>query len=82
MKGRRKIRHIEGNAKCRHLKKLTCKGTLGQAEPNIEGIFLDVIGTKIFKTFAIRYSQDLDLRFLQQQLKVGWGLALFTLSLC
>ncbi len=25
---RRKIRLIEGNAKCRHLKKLTCKGTL------------------------------------------------------
>ncbi len=24
---RRKIRLIEGNAKCRHLKKLTCKGT-------------------------------------------------------
>ncbi len=28
--GRRKIRLIEGNAKCRHLKKLTCKGTLRQ----------------------------------------------------
>ncbi len=27
---RRKIRLIEGNAKCRHLKKLTCKGTLRQ----------------------------------------------------
>ncbi len=27
---RRKIRVIEGNAKCRHLKKLTCKGTLRQ----------------------------------------------------
>ncbi len=26
--GRRKIRLIETNAKCRHLKKLTCKGTL------------------------------------------------------
>ncbi len=26
--GRRKIRPIEDNAKCRHLKKLTCKGTL------------------------------------------------------
>jgi hypothetical protein len=25
---RRKIRFIEGNAKCRHLKKLTCEGTL------------------------------------------------------
>ncbi len=28
--GRRKIRLIEGNAKCRHLKKFTCKGTLRQ----------------------------------------------------
>ncbi len=28
--GRRKIRLIEGNAKCRHLKKLTYKGTLRQ----------------------------------------------------
>ncbi len=27
---RRKIRHIEVNAKCRYLKKLTCKGTLRQ----------------------------------------------------
>jgi hypothetical protein len=27
---RRKIRLIEDNAKCRHLKKLTCKGTLRQ----------------------------------------------------
>jgi len=27
---RRKIRLIEGNAKCRHLRKLTCKGTLRQ----------------------------------------------------
>ena len=27
---RRKIRLIEGNAKCRHLKKLTCKETLRQ----------------------------------------------------
>ncbi len=27
---RRKIKIIEGNAKCRHLKKLTCKGTLRQ----------------------------------------------------
>ncbi len=27
---RRKIRLIEGNAKCRHLKKFTCKGTLRQ----------------------------------------------------
>ncbi len=27
---RRKIRLIEGNAKCRHLKKLSCKGTLRQ----------------------------------------------------
>ncbi len=27
---RRKIRLIEGSAKCRHLKKLTCKGTLRQ----------------------------------------------------
>jgi hypothetical protein len=27
---RRKIRLIESNAKCRHLKKLTCKGTLLQ----------------------------------------------------
>ncbi len=27
---RRKIRLTEGNAKCRHLKKLTCKGTLLQ----------------------------------------------------
>jgi hypothetical protein len=26
---RRKIRLIEGNAKCRHLKKFTCKGTAG-----------------------------------------------------
>jgi hypothetical protein len=26
----RKIRLIEGNAKCRHLKELTCKGTLRQ----------------------------------------------------
>jgi hypothetical protein len=26
--GRRKIRVIESNAKCRYLKKLTCKGTL------------------------------------------------------
>jgi hypothetical protein len=25
---RRKIRRIEGNAKCRNLKRLTCKGTL------------------------------------------------------
>jgi len=29
---RRKIRLIEGNAKCRHLKKLTIKGTLNQRE--------------------------------------------------
>ncbi len=28
--GRRKIRPIESNAKCRYLKKLTCKGTLRQ----------------------------------------------------
>ncbi len=28
---RRKIRLIEGNAKCRHLKKLACKGSLRQA---------------------------------------------------
>jgi hypothetical protein len=28
--GRRKIRLIEGNAKCRHLKKFTCKWTLLQ----------------------------------------------------
>jgi hypothetical protein len=28
--GRRKIRLIEGNAKCRHLNKLTCKRTLRQ----------------------------------------------------
>ncbi len=28
--GRRKIRLIEGNAKCRHLKKLTCKGSEAQ----------------------------------------------------
>ncbi len=27
-RSRRKIRLIEGNAKCRHLKKFTCKGTL------------------------------------------------------
>ncbi len=27
---RRRIRLIEGNAKCRHLKKLTCKGTCGR----------------------------------------------------
>jgi hypothetical protein len=27
---RRKIRFIEGNAKCRHLKKLTCKRALRQ----------------------------------------------------
>jgi hypothetical protein len=27
---RRKIKLIEGNAKCRHLKQLTCKGTLRQ----------------------------------------------------
>jgi hypothetical protein len=27
---RRKIRFIEGNANCHHLKKLTCKGTLWQ----------------------------------------------------
>jgi hypothetical protein len=26
----RKIKLIEGNAKCRHLKKLTCEGTLRQ----------------------------------------------------
>jgi hypothetical protein len=29
-KERRKIRLIEGNAKCRHLNKLTCKGTWRQ----------------------------------------------------
>ncbi len=28
--GRRKIRLIEGNAKCRHLQKFTCNGTLRQ----------------------------------------------------
>jgi hypothetical protein len=28
----RKIKLIEGNAKCGHLKKLTCKGTLRQAQ--------------------------------------------------
>ncbi len=27
---RRKVRLIEGNAKCRHLKKMTCRGTLRQ----------------------------------------------------
>jgi hypothetical protein len=27
---RREIRLIEGNANCRHLKKMTCKGTLRQ----------------------------------------------------
>jgi hypothetical protein len=30
VRGRRKIKFIEGNAKCRHLTKLTCKGTLRQ----------------------------------------------------
>jgi hypothetical protein len=76
MKGRRKIRLIEGNAKCSHLK-LTCTGTLGQ------------------KSLDFCYSQSpppaditpppppvafLDLRFLQQQLKVGGGMALLTQS--
>jgi hypothetical protein len=30
---RRNIRLIEGNAKCRQLKKITCKGTLRQGYP-------------------------------------------------
>jgi hypothetical protein len=35
---RRKIKLIEGNAKCRHLKKLTCEWTLRQC--------LSVLGTE------------------------------------
>ncbi len=53
---------------------------------------MDVIGTKNLKTFAPCYSKSpppagftpptifLDLRLLHQQLKIGGGLALFTLS--
>jgi hypothetical protein len=55
---------------------------------------MNVLGTKNLKAFAPCYSQSpppadftppyvfLDLICLRQQLKVGGGLALFTLSLC
>ncbi len=37
-KNRRKVKLTEGNAKCRHLKKLTCRGTL---KPILDLRFLD-----------------------------------------
>ncbi len=57
-----------------------------------EGVFLDVIWTEILRLLlftvtntSIFYSPPMvffDLRFVQQQLKVGGGLAFCTLSLC
>ncbi len=50
---RRKIRLIKGNAKCRHLKKFTCKGTLWQ-------VFIRVY--QVFIRFLIRMRSSLVVR--------------------
>jgi hypothetical protein len=47
---RRKIRLIEGNTKFRHLKKLTCKGTLRQVFIRVYRLEIQVSHVGIFDT--------------------------------
>ncbi len=59
-KYRRKIRLIEVNAKCRHLKKLTCKGTLRQVFIWVNRLeianFLRTFSHLVFSTHAALWS--------------------------
>jgi hypothetical protein len=48
--GRKKIRLIKGNAKCRHLKKLTCKGTLRRVF--IRVYRLAIVISNLLRTFS------------------------------
>ncbi len=74
-------------------RELTLQGFCKMSD-NMEGAFLDVIGTKILRLLLIAIQSHLspadftppslvflDLRFLQQQLKVVGSFVLFTLSL-